>query len=98
MHYLLFYEKVSDHVERQVSLAAAHLAYLEVAVKQRMLILGGSLADPVDGSAVLLLDANSVGAVETFAKEDPYVIGGIVCRWRVRTWQTVVGTGLQASL
>ena len=92
MHYLLFYEKVPDHVERQAPLAAAHLAYLEESVRQGALILGGSLADPVDGSAVLLIEADSAAAVEALASADPYVTGGVVCRWKVRAWQTVIGT------
>ena len=98
MHYLLFYEKAPDYSERQAPLSAAHLAYLQVAVRQGTLMLGGSLADPVDGSAVLLLKADSLTAVEAFAAADPYVVGGIVCQWRVRTWQTVVGEGADAPL
>lgn len=91
MHYLLFYEKIPDYAERQAPLTTAHRAYLEIAVRQGKLLLGGSLADPVDGSAVLLLKDDSLAAVEAFAAGDPYVVGGIVCRWRARAWQTVVG-------
>jgi hypothetical protein len=29
--------------------------------------------------------------VERFATEDPYVKGGLVTRWVVRPWTTVVG-------
>ena len=93
MHYLLFYDKAPDYAERQVSLTAAHWAHLQVAVRQGKLILGGSLADPVDGSAVLLFKADSMAAVEAFATADPYVVGGVVCRWQARAWQTVVGEG-----
>jgi len=28
---------------------------------------------------------------EAFARADPYVINGLVQRWRVREWTTVVG-------
>lgn len=97
MHYLLFYDKTQDYAERQAPLAAAHRAYLQVAVRQGKLILGGSLADPVDGSAVLLVKEDSLAAVEAFAAADPYVVGGVVCRWQVRTWDTVVGEGLSCS-
>jgi uncharacterized protein YciI len=54
------------------------------------LILGGALANPVDG-AVLLFRGDSPAAAETFAASDPYVTGGLVTRWKVREWTTVVG-------
>jgi len=44
----------------------------------------------VDG-AILLFQGDSPAAAETFAKRDPYVRNGLVTRWRVRTWKTVVG-------
>ena len=28
---------------------------------------------------------------EDFARADPYVVNGLVARWRVREWTTVVG-------
>jgi uncharacterized protein YciI len=56
------------------------------------LLLGGAFADPVDG-AVLLFSAPSKDLVEDFARNDPYVAGGLVTRWRVRAWTTVIGEG-----
>jgi uncharacterized protein YciI len=35
---------------------------------------------------------------EEFAAADPYVTSGIVCKWRVRAWQTVVGVGAVCPL
>jgi uncharacterized protein YciI len=56
------------------------------------LLLGGALADPVDG-AVLLFSGSSPAVAEAFAAADPYVTAGLVPRWRVRAWTTVVGPG-----
>jgi uncharacterized protein YciI len=53
-------------------------------------VLGGALADPVDG-AVLLFSGDSPAVAERFAAADPYVTSGLVTRWRVREWTTVVG-------
>ena len=53
-------------------------------------MLGGALADPVDG-AVILFRGDSPAAAEQFAKSDPYVVNGVVKRWYVREWTTVVG-------
>jgi len=90
LHYLLFYDVALDYVERRTTFRAEHLAYAKAAVERGELILGGALADPVDG-AVLLFRGDSPAAAEAFAKNDPYVVNGLVTRWRVRPWTTVVG-------
>ena len=91
MHYLLFYEKAPDHVEREPPHMSAHLAHVFAAVDRGELILGGPLGDPVDGSNVLLFQADSADVAKSFAEADPYVRSGVVSHWRVRTWETVVG-------
>jgi uncharacterized protein YciI len=44
----------------------------------------------VDGG-VLWFSAPDKELVERFAAEDPYGRGGLVTRWEVRPWTTVVG-------
>ena len=90
MLYLLFYDVVSDYAERRLPFRAAHLVHARAAVARGELVLGGALADPIDG-AVLLFTGSSPAVAETFAAADPYVTNGLVTRWRVRTWTTVVG-------
>ncbi len=90
MHYLLFYDVVPDYVERRVPLRGPHLAHARAAVARGELVLGGALAHPADG-AVLLFRGDSPAAAEAFAAADPYVRNGLVTRWRVREWTTVVG-------
>ncbi|MBP3960834.1 YciI family protein [Gemmata sp. G18] len=90
MHYLLFYDVVPDYAERRIPLRALHLAHAWAAVERGELVLGGALADPPDG-AVLLFKCDSPAPVEAFATSDPYVTNGLVTRWRVRVWTTVVG-------
>ena len=92
MHYLLFYDVIADYATRRVPLRAAHLAHAQAAVSRGELLLAGALADPIDG-AVLLFQGVSPSVAETFAAADPYVINGLVLRWRVREWTTVVGPG-----
>lgn len=91
MHYLLFYEKVPDAAEREGPLRAAHVAHVLAAVSRGELVLGGPLEDPLDGSQALLFQADSADTAQAFAAADPYVHGGIVSRWHVRPWHTVVG-------
>lgn len=90
MHYLLFYEVVPDYTERRLPFREEHLAYARRAVERGELILGGALADPIDG-AVLLFRGSSPAVAEAFAAADPYVREGLVTRWRVREWTTVIG-------
>jgi len=97
MHYLLFYEAAPDYVERRGALRAAHLALARAAVARGELLLGGAFADPVDG-ALLLFQGESAAVAEDFARVDPYVTQGLVTRWRVREWTTVVGPGAAVRL
>jgi uncharacterized protein YciI/heme-degrading monooxygenase HmoA len=90
MHYLLFYELADDYVARRAEFRQAHLEKAWKASDRGELVLGGALADPVDG-AVLLFKGDSVAVAENFAKTDPYVTNGLVKRWYVRPWTTVAG-------
>ncbi|CAN5159731.1 YciI-like protein [soil metagenome] len=97
MHFLLFYEKTADHKLREPPLAQLHRQHLDAAVRRGELLLAGSFEDPVDGAAMLLFDAETPAIAEAFAKADPYVVDGLVNRWRVRKWDTVVGTELKST-
>ena len=97
MHFLLLYDVVDDYVARRAPLRAAHLAHAQGAVSRGELVLAGALANPADG-AVLLFRGDSPAAAEEFARTDPYVVNGLVTRWRVREWTTVVGRDAEVPL
>jgi uncharacterized protein YciI len=90
MHYLLFYELADDYLERRAEFRNVHLKMGWEAVQRGELVLGGALANPADG-AVLVFKGETAEVAERFAKADPYVTSGIVKRWHVRDWTTVVG-------
>jgi uncharacterized protein len=90
MHYLLIYDLVPDYLERRGAYRAEHLALAWTAHDRGDLVLGGALTDPVD-TAILLFQGASPAAAEAFAAADPYVRHGLVTRWQVRPWSTVVG-------
>jgi|SRR5580658_5243474 uncharacterized protein len=90
MHYLLFYEVGDDYLPRRGEFRNAHLDLAWKASARGELVLGGALANPIDG-AVLLFKGDSPEIAERFAKADPYVANGIVKRWYVREWTTVAG-------
>jgi len=90
MHYLLFYDYVPDIMEKRDAYRKDHLALAWEYQERGQLILAGVLTDPVD-AAVLFFEADSPKVVEAFVRADPYVKGGLVTRWQVRGWNTVVG-------
>jgi len=91
MHFLLFYEFGPNAAERRAPHRQAHLRAAWEAHSRGELVLGGAYADPVDGAA-LLFQCDSPDVVERFAVSDPYVVAGVVTRWRIRAWTTVVGS------
>jgi uncharacterized protein len=90
MHYLLFYEVGEDYVSRRAPFRDAHLEKAWKASERGEILLAGALANPVDG-VVLVFQGDSPEVAEKFAKTDPYVTNGVVKRWYVREWTTVVG-------
>jgi uncharacterized protein YciI len=90
MHYLLFYDVAPDYVQRRAPLRGEHLAMVQAAHGRGDLFMAGALADPPDG-AVLVFRAEAPAVA--FAEADPYVRNGLVTKWRVRKWSTVVGDG-----
>ena len=90
MHFLLMYDVVPDYVARRAAFRDAHLGLAWQATSRGELVLGGALGDPVE-SALLLFQGDGPEVAERFARSDPYVLNGLVTRWRVKPWNTVVG-------
>lgn len=89
-HYLLTYHLAPDYLERRPAFRAEHLAMAWEASKRGDLVLGGAVEEPLD-TAMLLFAGDGPEAAEAFARADPYVAQGLVERWTVRRWNTVVG-------
>lgn len=90
MHYLLFYDVIDDYVARRAQFRSLHLEQVRRASEKGELVMAGALADPADGAVLVF---RTPEAAEAFAKTDPYVLNGLVTKWRVRKWMTVVGDG-----
>lgn len=89
-HFLLFYEVSADYLERRLQFRSAHLSHAWNAHSRGELVVAGALADPADG-AVLMFKGEDASHAEAFARADPYVANGLVRRWHVREWTTVIG-------
>lgn len=90
MHFLLIYDVADDYIARRSEYREQHLSLAWAASERGELVLGGALTDPPD-EAVLLFQGESPEVAEKFAQADPYVVNGLVTRWRVRKWITVAG-------
>lgn len=94
-HYLLIYDAAPDYLERRGEFRAEHLALGWAAHARGEMLLGGALpaVEGAAGGAVFVFQGDSSAAAEAFAQADPYVRNGLILRWRVRPWMTVIGEG-----
>jgi len=91
-YYALIYYVVDGFVSRRTEFREEHLRLVEMANRRGELILAGALGDPVD-RALLVFRTQDRSIAEDFARNDPYVINGLVTRWEVQPWAVVIGNG-----
>jgi len=89
-YYALFYEVVDDFVARRAPFRREHLRLAAEARKRGEIVLAGALAEPAD-RALIVFHAADKSLAEAFARQDPYVVNGLVKKWQVRPWNVVVG-------
>jgi uncharacterized protein YciI len=89
-HYLLIYDLADDYLTRRGEFRGVHLKMAWDSCARGEMVMGGALGEPVD-RALLMFKGDSPKAAEDFAKADPYVLNGLIKRWVVRPWMTVVG-------
>jgi uncharacterized protein len=85
-HYILFYDYVSDILERRAPHRDAHLAQIRAAKDDGRILLAGPLGDPPHGAAIVFKDR---AAAKAFPETDPYVTNGLVTDWQVDSWAVV---------
>lgn len=89
LHYLLIYDVGPDFIQRRAQYRDLHLALAWKAAAAGELLLAGALEEPTEQA--FLLFRGSRDAARRFAEADPYVMQGLVKRWRVKQWHTVAG-------
>jgi uncharacterized protein YciI len=89
-YFALIYDVVDDYVARRASFRPDHLALATKAHQRGELLMGGAFADPAD-KALLIFRGGDKSVAESFAKNDPYVLNGLVKNWEVRAWTVVIG-------
>jgi uncharacterized protein YciI len=92
--FVLLYDYVPDVLERRPALRPAHFEHATRSMARGEFQMGGAFADPLDG-ALLIFRARDRTVVEDFARNDPFVTGGLVTAWRVREWTVALGAGVE---
>lgn len=92
-HFLLIYDYAPDFMEKRGPVRPAHLELCRASVARDELQLGGAVPGGEPAFGLLLFKAETPQVAEDFARADPYVAQGVVAKWRVCEWLTVVGEG-----
>ena len=92
-HFLLIYDYASDWLDKRGAVRPAHLELARASASRGELQLGGAVPSGEPAFGLLLFKSDSPQVAEDFARADPYVSEGVVAKWRVCEWITVVGEG-----
>ncbi len=88
-YYAMIYDLVDDYMARRGAFREQHLKMAADAHTRGELMLGGAFADPPD-KALMIFRVDDSKVAETFARNDPYVLNGLVKHWEVRPWNVVI--------
>ena len=91
LHFMLVYEVWPDFAQQRAKYRDEHLALAWKAAAAGELVLAGALEEGTNQAFLLFRGTRE--AAQRFAQADPYVRHGLVKRWDVRQWHTVVGDG-----
>jgi uncharacterized protein len=88
-YFALLYDVVDDFVARRDPFRSEHLRLAGESQRRGEIVLAGALAEPP--AALIIFRCADKSTAEEFARQDPYVINGLVKKWSVRPWNVVVG-------
>jgi uncharacterized protein len=82
--YVLFYESADDVAAKAPAHFPAHRERLHAFHERGALLAVGTFGNPQDEGSMGIFTSRE--AAEEFAREDPFVLGGVVRSWRVLEW------------
>jgi len=83
---LAFYEMAPGSLDKVMDHFPAHRARLDQFHDRGVLIAAGPLGNPPEG-AMAIFTARDVA--EEFVRDDPFVVEGLVSKWRFVEWNAV---------
>jgi uncharacterized protein len=84
MKYVLFYDSADDVLSKAPAHYEAHVARLNEFRERGTLLEVGLFGDPQNEGSMSIFTTRE--AAEEFAREDPFVLNGVVRSWHVREW------------
>jgi uncharacterized protein len=84
MKYVLFYESGDDLQTKAPLHFPAHSAYGQSFHEAGTLIAYGPFGNPEDEGSMAIFTTRE--AAEQFARDDPFVLNGVVGSWTIREW------------
>ena len=88
MEFVVTYRAVEDLLPLARQHGPAHLARLHEFRDRGLLLMAGTLDEPVNGDAMGVFTTRE--AAEEFIAGDPFVRHGVVAEWTVRPWNEVL--------
>jgi uncharacterized protein YciI len=88
MKYVMTYRAVDDFLPLAREHAAAHAQRLREFHDRGLLLMVGTMDEPMDGDAMGIFVSRE--AAEEFIAGDPFVINGVVASWTVRAWNEIL--------
>ena len=89
-YFALIYDGAEGYAERRAPFREEHLRLVREAHARGDISMAGAVGDPPAG-AMFVFRSESPAAAEAFARQDPYVVNGVIARWQVKPWNVVVG-------
>jgi uncharacterized protein YciI len=90
MKYVLFYVSGDDVASKAPEHFAAHRARWAAFHGDGRLLMIGPFTDQKDGAMAVFTTRE---AAEEFAKDDPFVVNGVVSSWRIAEWNEALIPG-----
>ena len=88
MKYVLLYESADDVASKAPGHFPAHKARLDEFHARGDLLMVGTFGDPQAQGSMAIFRTRD--AAEEFAREDPFVTGGVVARYEIRDWNEIL--------
>jgi uncharacterized protein YciI len=86
--YVLLYESAENVAERAPANAAAHSRHWKPFRERGELLMIGPFGDAQEQGAMAIFTTRE--SAEEFARNDPFVLNGVVRSWEVRDWDESV--------
>ena len=88
--FVLQYHYVDNMLQKRDPFRAGHLAHADHHIEQGYLMAGGGFLPDIK-RGMLLFRCDNREIVENFAKNDPFVKGGLVTNFEIHDWGILVG-------